>query len=153
MILKANIKMFIKWIWTKGFDREESDFEQTVNCFPLLHLGLFTGNLEPLPDKGWRTSLPPWEVHRKREEEGQYFTKHGKKTAKIKITCRSKRGWDHEPAQGAWKPPHWARQQKWKPGNRASRQSDKKNKARSSRDKIHRKSWPGLILGIRAQGT
>lgn len=67
-----------KDVYKVNMDPEESDFEQIFNCFPLLHLGLFTGDLEPLPDKGWRTSLHPWEVHRKREDEGQYFTKRGK---------------------------------------------------------------------------
>lgn len=55
MILKANIKMFVKW----NTDQEGSDFEQIFTCFPLLHLGLFTENLEPLPDKGWRDLIVP----------------------------------------------------------------------------------------------
>lgn len=122
--------MFIKWNMDQWMTlaRRGVSFEQISNCFPLLHLGLFTGNLEPLPDKGWGTSLHPWEVRRKREEGGQYFQNMAN-SAKIKITRSLKRGWDHKPARGARKPAHWARQQKWKPENRASRQRDRKNKA------------------------
>lgn len=148
MILKANIKMFIKWIWTQR--RVILNKYSIVFHYSIWVCSQGIWNLFLTKDGG--PHCTPGRSTGKGRMKGSILQNVVNK-AKIKITCRSKRGWDHEPAQGVWKPLHWARQQKWKPGNRARRQSDKKNKARSSGDKIYRKSHPGLILGIRTQGT